>query len=74
MSSPALVAQAARTSSEADVRALALAKVKATKAFNDLLYAKTDGMTDDELIDREIALVAARSTMHAAISAFDKAV
>lgn len=74
MASPQLVAAADRTISEADIRALALAKVQTTKAFNTLLYANEKGMTDEQIIDREIDLAAARKAMYAAVAAFDKAV
>lgn len=74
MASAQLVEAAARNISEADIRALALAKVNATKVYNAVLYADTKGMSDEQLVDREIELVAVRKAMFAAVSAFDKAV
>lgn len=74
MPSAQLQAQADRNVSEADIRALALAKVRATKAYNAVLYADTKNSSDEELVDHELALSAARKAMFAANSAFDKAV
>ena len=74
MPTPQLVAAANRTSTEADIRALALAKVKTFKAYESVLYASTKEMTDEQLVDRELELSAARKAMYAAANAFDKAV
>lgn len=74
MASPQLVAAADRTSSEADIRALALAKVKAGNAYTAALYANRNEKTDDELVDLELAQVAALKNFQTACSAFDKAV
>lgn len=57
-----------------DIRALALAKVKACKAYTDFLYSSTKDFTDDQLVDYELGLVARRKAMNAASAAFDKAV
>ncbi len=73
MTSPNLIAIDSRTSTEADLRALALAKVMATKLYESILLAPTKEMSDDELIDREIQLAMARKAMFAANTAFDKA-
>ncbi len=74
MPTPQLVAQSERNVSEADVRALALVKVQTTKVYNDILYANTTTMTEEQLVDREINLAAARKAMFVASTAFDKAV
>ncbi len=74
MTSPQLVAQSERNVSEADIRALALVKVKTSKAYNDCLYANTTSWTDEQLIDRELELVAVRKAMFAAAKAFDEAI
>ena len=74
MASPQLVAQSDRTISEADVRALALAKVRAKKAYYVVLDAPTKDMTEDQLVDRELELTRVRKEMFAADAAFDKAV
>lgn len=74
MASPQLVAQAERNVSETDVRALALAKIKAGSAYTAALHANRLGKTEDELIDMELATVAARKAFEAACIAFNRAV
>lgn len=61
-------------STEVEIRALALAKVKASKAYTDALYASREGKSDDELVDLELRLVEARKAFNAACTAFDRAV
>lgn len=71
--SPYVAAAAARAASEADVRSLALAKIKARDAFNALLLASTKGMTDEQRIDREIELRRLDKEYDAAVIAFVRA-
>lgn len=54
MATPQLVAQSNRTSSEADVRALALAKVRAKKAYDASTLANANGLSDEQLVEHEI--------------------
>lgn len=71
--SPYVAAAAVRTASEADVRSLALAKIKASDAFNALLRASTKDMTDEQRIDREIELRRLSKEYDAAHLAFVRA-
>jgi len=74
MASPALEAAAARNVSEADLRALALAKVKAQKVYNEVWLRDTRGYSDEQLIDHEIEVSAAMRALMSASRAFSEAV
>lgn len=74
MSSPALVAQANRTSSEADIRALAAAKIAAKRAYDALAMVNTTGKTDEQLADMEIERARAHKAYWDASQAFQRAV
>lgn len=72
--SPSLRLAVSRTRSEATVRALAAAKVAAEKVYLAALGVPTAGLSDDQLVDREIALVEARKAFMAADRALHEAV
>jgi len=72
--SPFLRKAAARTSTEAQLRELAAAKVATEKVYLAALDAPKAGLTDDQLVDRELALVAARKAFMAADRALHEAV
>lgn len=55
--------------SEAEVRALILAKIKAQDAYNTVWNKDTRGMSDDERIDHQIAVDAAWKALSAASNA-----
>lgn len=74
LGSPRLRLAASSTRSEAQVRELAGAKVAAEKAYLGLLDSPKAGLSDDQLVDREIALVAARKAFLAADRALHEAV
>lgn len=74
MSSHRLLAAASSNRTEARVRDLAGAKVAAEKAYLALLDSTKAGLSDDQLVDREIALVAARKGFLAADRALHEAV
>lgn len=74
MSSPQLVAQSNRTISEADIRALALAKAKAEQAYIAVWGKDTRGFTEEQLINHELKLIEVSKAMCAAARAFNEAV
>jgi len=54
------------TISAEPIREVALAKVRAEKAYNEILYRSRDGLTEDQLVDREIELAIARKALFVA--------
>lgn len=59
--------------SEAEIRALALAKVKAQKVYNEVWLRDTRDYTDEQLVDHELEVNAAMKVLFAAGRALSEA-
>jgi hypothetical protein len=73
MSSPQLVAQSNRTSSETDIRELVRAKMRAQAAWDAFCHQNRSYLSEEQLIDREIESIRLCRALNAADDALRNA-
>lgn len=73
MSSPQLVAQSNRTSSEADIRELVRAKMRAQAEWDTFCRVNRNNLSEEQLIDREIENIRLCRALNAAEDALRNA-